>query len=761
MATKIIHKKSSVASSVPVPGDLEAGELAVNLADQKIYSKTTGGAIIKMSPVTEGDVTAHEAALTITESQISDLQSYLTAHPSVSAENSVNNSGRTYVQDITLDSFGHVTGLASATETVTNTDTTYSAGSGIDLTGTTFSHTDTSSQASVNNTGRTYIQDITLDTYGHVTALASATETVTNTDTNTTYTAGSGIDLTGTAFSHTDTSSQTSVNNSGRTYIQDVTLDTYGHVTGLGSATETVTNTDTNTTNLAVKNSAGTTQFTDDEIRFAGSGATSVAFDASTKKVTISSTDTNTNTTYSAGSGLSLSGTSFSHSDTSSQSSVNNSGRTYIQDVTLDTYGHVTGLGSATETVTNTDTNTTDWRVQNSGGTQQFAVTAAEGVRFAGSGATSVAFDAATQKITISSTDTNTDTNTTYSAGSGLSLSSTTFSHSDTSSQASVNNSGRTYIQDITLDTYGHVTGLASATETVTNTDTNTTYSTATSSTLGLVKIGYSENGKNYPVELSSGKMFVNVPWSDTNTDTNTTYSAGSGLSLSGTTFSHTDTSSQASVNNSGRTYIQDISLDTYGHVTGISSATETVTNTDTNTTYSADGNYGMTLSGTAFRLEDDRRRNSSSADIKSGNTHDYTFYDASHGIRWYTAGAEEMRLENDGDLHVDGNITAYSTTVSDINLKEDVKPITGALDMIEQLNGYTFTYKKDGKKSAGVIAQEVEKVLPSAVEDIDAVYHGEEGTTHKVVQYDQLHGVLIEAIKELKAEIEELKLAK
>ena len=45
---------------------------------------------------------------------------------------------------------------------------------------------------------------------------------------------------------------------------------------------------------------------------------------------------------------------------------------------------------------------------------------------------------------------------------------------------------------------------------------TNTTYSTATGSTLGLVKIGYTESGKNYPVELSSGKMYVNVPWTDT-----------------------------------------------------------------------------------------------------------------------------------------------------------------------------------------------------------------------------------------------------
>lgn len=60
-------------------------------------------------------------------------------------------------------------------------------------------------------------------------------------------------------------------------------------------------------------------------------------------------------------------------------------------------------------------------------------------------------------------------------------------------------------------------------------------YGVATSTTLGLVRIGYPESGKNYPVELnSSNQMYVNVPW----TDNNTTYSAGTGLSLSGTAFS-------------------------------------------------------------------------------------------------------------------------------------------------------------------------------------------------------------------------------
>lgn len=60
-------------------------------------------------------------------------------------------------------------------------------------------------------------------------------------------------------------------------------------------------------------------------------------------------------------------------------------------------------------------------------------------------------------------------------------------------------------------------------------------YGVATSTTLGLVRIGYPESGRNYPVKLnSSNQMYVNVPW----TNSNTTYSAGAGLSLSGTTFS-------------------------------------------------------------------------------------------------------------------------------------------------------------------------------------------------------------------------------
>ena len=118
----------------------------------------------------------------------------------------------------------------------------------------------------------------------------------------------------------------------------------------------------------------------------------------------------------------------------------------------------------------------------------------------------------------------------------------------------------------------------------------------SSSSTRGGVKIGYAENGKNYPVELSSEKMFVNVPWTDT--DTNTTYSAGSGLSLSGTTFSHTDTSSQASVNNSGNTVIQDVTLDTYGHVTGLTSKALSIPAAANNATITLNAGAGLSGGG-------------------------------------------------------------------------------------------------------------------------------------------------------------------
>lgn len=189
----------------------------------------------------------------------------------------------------------------------TDTNTTYSAGSGIDLTGTTFSHTDTSTASSSSNTGRTYIQSITIDTFGHVTAISTATETVV--DTNTTYTAGSGLSLAGTVFSHSDTSSASNLSASGRTYVTGLTFDTFGHVTGYTTGTETVVDTNTTYTagsGLSLTGTVFANTAPDQVVALTGSGATSIS--GTYPNFTISST----NTTYSAGNGISLSSTTFS-----------------------------------------------------------------------------------------------------------------------------------------------------------------------------------------------------------------------------------------------------------------------------------------------------------------------------------------------------------------------------------------------------------------------------------------------------------------
>jgi len=91
---------------------------------------------------------------------------------------------------------------------------------------------------------------------------------------------------------------------------------------------------------------------------------------------------------------------------------------------------------------------------------------------------------------------------------------------------------------------------------------------------------------------------------------------------------------------------------------------------------------------------------------------------------------------------------------ISDENLKQNIKNVSGALDKVCSLNGVTFNYKHDGKESAGVIAQQVEKVLPSAVSTNNT---GDE--EYKTVEYHQLSALFIESIKELKTENEELRL--
>jgi len=117
--------------------------------------------------------------------------------------------------------------------------------------------------------------------------------------------------------------------------------------------------------------------------------------------------------------------------------------------------------------------------------------------------------------------------------------------------------------------------------------------------------------------------------------------------------------------------------------------------------------------------------------------------------IGGWSAAYNRFQMDMAGNLTMAGNITAYS----DIRLKENIEVIPDSLAKVQQLRGVTFTRNDTEdleKRHTGVIAQEVEVVLPEAVsEDNDGV---------KNVAYGNMIGLLIESIKELKAEVDDLK---
>lgn len=308
-------------------------------------------------------------------------------------------------------------------------------------------------------------------------------------------------------------------------------------------------------------------------------------------------------------------------------------------------------------------------------------------------------------------------------------------------------------------------------------------------------------------------KLISEIPLSAFNNDSGFTttsgditgVTAGNALTGGGTsgavTINHEDTSSQSSVNNSGRTYIQDITLDTYGHVTGISSATETVTNTDTNTnqltTFQVEDGDGteVTISqGKEWKFVEAGGININWSDTSTGSDsdpYDLSFNvhssqtsissilnsslvvgrDADNGIHFSTDNAikvevngvqDEFRFVAGGEFHADADIVAFSsTTASDKNLKENVEALPYGLEDVMKMRAVEFDWKKDkanGKERGhdiGVIAQEMEEVIPEVVKE----YEGLQGKDNfKAVDYSKLVPVLIKSIQELKAEIEELK---
>ena len=159
----------------------------------------------------------------------------------------------------------------------------------------------------------------------------------------------------------------------------------------------------------------------------------------------------------------------------------------------------------------------------------------------------------------------------------------------------------------------------------------------------------------------------------------------------------------------------------------------------DGNHSYIRDSGTGdLIIRGTEVRLKSNVDNDDMITCIENGATN--LFYSNAKKLETTSGG-----ISVTGTITASSNITAYSSK----KLKSDIETIDNALDKVSQMRGVTFT--KDNEKSSGVIAEELEEVAPELV--IDGEY--------KSVAYGNIVGYLIEAIKDLKNEVEELKTKK
>jgi hypothetical protein len=134
---------------------------------------------------------------------------------------------------------------------------------------------------------------------------------------------------------------------------------------------------------------------------------------------------------------------------------------------------------------------------------------------------------------------------------------------------------------------------------------------------------------------------------------------------------------------------------------------------------------------------------------------------DTGNDVQFDSFGVGTAASGTTGEIRATNDVTAFYS--SDVSLKENIKNIENPLEKVNQINGVTFDWTEDyikqhggedqyfvRKNDVGVIAQEIEKVLPQVVAT------REDGI--KAVKYDRIVALLIEAVKELKKEIEELK---
>jgi len=158
-----------------------------------------------------------------------------------------------------------------------------------------------------------------------------------------------------------------------------------------------------------------------------------------------------------------------------------------------------------------------------------------------------------------------------------------------------------------------------------------------------------------------------------------------------------------------------------------------------------ASGNFGIGTSSPAHALDVNGNICSRSDIYTQGGRSPYIGPLDNYNLRLGTGAQDRAVLDTSSNFTAYGNITAYS----DENLKTDIETISNALEKVSKMRGVMYTRIDTETRGSGVIAQEMQEVLPEVVLNTNE---------YLSVAYGNIVGVLIEAIKELKAEIDQLK---
>ena len=536
------------------------------------------------------------------------------------------------------------------------------------------------------------------------------------------------------------------------------------------------------------------TQRTDEEIRDLAAGQwingtnTTVVFDDAANTIKINSVDTNT--------------------DTNTQRTDED-----IRDVVASMLTGGTGITVTENDPSNTLTITNDVANSNtvtriSGDGTNFLT---GDIEFVGGGATTVT--QATNEITITSTDTNTNTfrgihdapvngATTTSISSNWAFDNVktavptgaVFTDTNTNTFRAIHDTpsnGATTTSISSNWAFDNVKTAVPASAVFT--DTNTTYSVGDG---GLTT-------KNFTAALKT--KLDGIATSANNITNNNQISNGAGYITSyvNTVYTHPNYAS-TNINTSGATIVDIITTNATGHVTNLGTRTLTLANigysgatnanyitnnnqlsngagyitgyTDTNTTYTG-GSY-ISLSGTTFNLDTSASGDrwgkamhiGSDGGMEAGLYMDFHTSDADTSDYAARITASAAKLTVTGGLHSSGTITAAGDVIayySDERLKKDKKVIENALDKVSKMSGYTYRANHNAELlgitntdlQVGLMAQEVEKVMPEAVrvspiqEKVDEL--GLEGLEDvKTVQYDRLVALLIQSTNELNEKV-------